>query len=153
MCASPILAAFTREPIDEGPLLSFLGDPGSGARVTFTGTVRDTSRGRRVTRLEYEAYEEMALPALRTLLEEAAGRWGLRRAAVVHRLGPAAPGETSVWIGVASPHRAAAFEACRHLIDAIKAAVPIWKKECYDDGYSCVEGEEAPFQRGGDHRQ
>ena len=109
--------------------------------VTFTGTVRDHHQGRRVRGLSYDAYEAMALPLLEEIATGARERYALSRVVVVHRLGDMAVGEASVFIGVASPHREEGFAACRYLIDAIKAQVPIWKKEFYDDGSAWIEGD------------
>ena len=84
--------------------------------------------------IEYEAYRPMAILKMREILEAAAGRWPIVRACAVHRVGRVAPGETSVVIAVSAEHRAAAFEACRFLIDEIKRDVPIWKVEVFADG-------------------
>ena len=114
--------------------------PASGAVVTFLGTVRETSRGRKVVALEYEAYPEMALRALRGIAREALARWDLGDVAIVHRVGRLRPGEASVGIAVAAGHRGATFEACRFIIERIKATVPVWKREVYEDGAAWVEG-------------
>jgi molybdopterin synthase catalytic subunit len=114
--------------------------PAAGAVVTFLGAVRETSRGRRVVALEYEAYPEMALRVLRGIAQEALQRWELGDVAIVHRIGRLRPGEASVGIAVAAGHRGPAFEACRFIIERIKAAAPIWKKEIYQAGEAWVEG-------------
>jgi molybdopterin synthase catalytic subunit len=126
-----------REPID---LLALHGvAPKDGALCLFVGIVRDENGGRPVQRLEYEAYEEMALPLMAEIEAEVRERWPVTEVRMVHRLGPLAIGEASVAVAVASPHRAEAFAACRHAIDTLKARVPIWKKEFYADGAVWLE--------------
>src|SRR6266849_1823993 len=120
------------EPIDLTALQAT--DSADGALCLFVGVVRDHNEGRRVLRIEYEAYEEMALPLLEKIAAECRERWRVTDVRVVHRLGPLASGEASVAVAVASPHRREAFEACRYAIDTLKATVPIWKKEFYADG-------------------
>jgi MoaE-MoaD fusion protein len=123
-----------RSPIDIAALQAAVADPGAGAVATFVGTTRNENSGRRVLRLEYEAYESMALSEMRKLAEEAGGRFGIIRAAITHRIGVVEIGEASVAIAVAAAHRAEAFDACRFLIDRIKEIVPIWKKEHFEGG-------------------
>ncbi len=113
---------------------------GAGGIVTFTGVVRDNARGKRVRALEYDAYPEMAESEMARIATEVARRWPESGVALVHRIGPLAIGECSVAVVVACPHRAEAFEACRYAIDTLKASVPIWKKELYEDGQEWVEG-------------
>jgi len=115
-----------------------------GAVCIFDGIVRDNTRGRRTLYLDYEAYREMALEQMRGLAAEAVARFGVRDVAMVHRLGRLEVGETSVLIVVASAHRAAAFDACRWLIDTLKKTVPIWKKETFADGAVWADGEAFP---------
>lgn len=138
---SGLFVALTREPVAADRLATSLIAPDCGAVVTFTGTVRDHHQGRRVKGLTYDAYEAMALPLLQEIATAARDRYALSRVVVVHRLGDMAVGEASVFIGAASPHREEGFAACRFLIDAIKAQVPIWKKEFYDDGSAWIEGD------------
>jgi molybdopterin synthase catalytic subunit len=121
-----------REPIDLAALTATT--PQDGALCLFVGVVRNENRGRPVVRLEYEAYEEMALPLMRQIAAEARKRHPVTLVRLVHRLGPLAIGEASVAVAVASPHRGEAFQACRYAIDTLKAEVPIWKKEFYADG-------------------
>jgi molybdopterin synthase catalytic subunit len=102
--------------------------------------VRNKNGGRPVRHLEYEAYEEMALPLMQEIAREARGRWPVTEVRIVHRLGRLEIGETSVAVAVTAPHRGAAFEACRYAIDTLKATVPIWKKEFYADGAVWLEG-------------
>ena len=105
-----------------------------GAVVTFTGAVRDATRGRKVVRLEYEAYAPMAERMFERIAAEAKERWPGSRLAIVHRVGTLLPGELAVVIAASAPHREAAFEACRHAIERLKQDAPIWKKELYADG-------------------
>ena len=134
----------TREPIAVEALLAALAGPSDGAVATFSGVVRDNQDGRAVDHLEYEAHEPMAEMQIAQLGWDAAGRWGLSSVCVQHRLGPMAIGEVSVFIGVAAPHRGEALEACRWLIDTLKAEVPIFKKEYYRDGGTNWVGEPVP---------
>ncbi len=135
-----------RQKIDPGPIVASLERPEDGAVVIFDGIVRGHSRGRRTTHLEYEAYEEMALKQMRALAAEALERFEVRDVALVHRLGRLEIGESSVFIAVFSEHRAAAFEACRYLIDTLKRTVPIWKKEYFEDGAVWADGEPFPAE-------
>lgn len=121
-----------REPIDLTALHATSG--ADGALCLFVGVVRNENGGRAVLRLEYEAYEEMALTLMAEIEAEVRERWPVTDVRLVHRLGPLAIGEASVAVAVASPHRAEAFAAGRHAIDTLKAKVPIWKKEYYADG-------------------
>jgi len=115
-----------------------------GAVCVFEGIVRNHSRGRETLYLEYEAYREMALEQMQGLAAEAVTQFGVRDVALLHRLGRLEVGECSVLVVVASAHRAAAFEACRWLIDTLKKQVPIWKKETFVDGAEWVDGEAFP---------
>lgn len=120
--------------------------PEDGAIVIFDGVVRNNSRGRPTLYLDYEAYESMALEKLRELATEARERFPIRNVALVHRLGRIEIGESSVLIAVFSAHRAAAFDACRWLIDTLKKTVPIWKKEYFEDGAVWSDGEPFPAE-------
>ena len=100
----------------------------------FVGVVRNENGGREVRYLEYEAYEEMALPLMEEIEREARAKWPVSDVRIAHRLGQIQIGEASVVVAIASPHRAEAFAACRYAIDTLKARVPIWKKEFYADG-------------------
>jgi molybdopterin synthase catalytic subunit len=106
--------------------------------------VRDNTRGRRTLFLDYEAYEAMALPQMKSLAAQAQARFAVRDSAIVHRLGRLEIGETSVLIVVAAANRAAAFDACRWIIDTLKKTVPIWKKEYFEDGAVWADGEAFP---------
>lgn len=136
--------SITRTVIDQHALLSVIPQGEDGALVVFEGVVRNHSRGRRTLFLEYEAYEEMARREMDSLVSQALSNFAVRDARIVHRLGRLEIGETSVLIVVASAHRAAAFEACRWLIDTLKRTVPIWKKEYFEDGAVWADGEPFP---------
>jgi|SRR6185437_3202426 len=135
-----------REPIDAGVLVSAVKEGEAGAVAVFDGIVRNNTRGRRTLYLDYEAYESMALSQMQGLARDAQERFGVRRVALVHRLGRLQVGETSVLIAVASAHRAQAFDACRWMIDTLKKTVPIWKKEWFEDGAVWADGEPFPEQ-------
>lgn len=126
--------AIGRERIDVAALERAVANPAAGAIVTFAGTTRRENAGRRVIRLEYEAYEPMALAEMRKLAQAAGERWKIVRIAIQHRIGFVEIGETSVAIAVAAAHRAEAFAACRFAIDRLKEVVPVWKKEYFDGG-------------------
>ncbi len=121
-------------PIDPAGVTAAVTHPGSGATVTFIGTTRDHNDGRRVIRLEYEAYPEMALAEMRRIGDTVRQRWPIERIAIVHRIGVVPLGEASVVIAVSAGHRRAAFEACHFTIDRLKEVVPIWKKEHFEGG-------------------
>lgn len=114
--------------------------PGSGGLVTFIGSVRDMSEGKSVTRLEYEAYEPMALDKLRQVAHEAEQRWPIHALAIQHRLGRLDIGDDAVIVAVACAHRGEAFAACQYVIDRLKEIVPIWKKEFGEGGEVWVGG-------------
>ena len=137
-------AAIVRDKIDTQSLLHQIKKPEDGAAVVFEGVVRNHTRGRRTLYLDYEAYEEMALKQMEALAGQSVSQFTVRDVAIVHRLGRLQVGETSVAIVVASAHRAAAFEACRWLIDTLKRTVPIWKKEYFEDGAVWADGEPFP---------
>lgn len=129
-----------REPIPAAELVASVKAPGDGAVVVFDGIVRDNSKGRATLYLEYEAYEPMALRTLREIASQMRQQFAVDRVALVHRLGRLEVGESSVLIAVSAAHRAAAFEACRFAIEAVKHSAPIWKKEYFADGAVWVEG-------------
>ena len=134
----------TRIKIDAQAILEEIKSPEDGAVSSFDGIVRNNTRGRRTLYLEYEAYEEMALKQMESLAGEALDKFGVRDVRIVHRLGRLEIGETSVFIAVASAHRAAAMDACRWLIDTLKKSVPVWKKEYFQDGAVWADGEPFP---------
>lgn len=124
----------TSEPLDLAALRRAVSDPHAGAVAVFEGTVRNHHQGRAVLRLEYEAHTAVAEKEGNRIVSEAVKRFGLDHAEAVHRVGVLAIEESAVIVVVSSAHRAAAFEACRFIIDEIKHRVPIWKKEYYRDG-------------------
>lgn len=130
-----------RERIDSERIVFGRKAPEDGAVVVFDGIVRNHSGGRSTLYLEYEAYEPMALKKMREIASGMRRNFSIHRVAMVHRLGRLEIGETSVLIAVSSPHRLAAFDACRYAIDRLKKQVPIWKKEYFADGAVWVEGE------------
>ena len=149
--ARGVLLEFTDSPIDAAliaHLLEATQSPGDGAQAVFIGRTRETSgtpapgqeadaarhSGQRVLRLDYEAYESMALAVFEAIAAEVGERFGVERMAILHRTGPVVVGEVSVAIVVATPHRDAAFDACRYAIDELKARAPIWKAEQFENG-------------------
>jgi molybdopterin converting factor subunit 1 len=139
-------ATIVRDAIDAQGVLDRVKRGEDGAAVMFEGVVRNQTRGRRTLYLDYEAYEEMALQQMEELAAQALKQFQIREVALVHRLGRLEIGETSVLIVVASAHRAAAFDACRWLIDTLKRTVPIWKKEYFGDGAVWADGEPFPAE-------
>ena len=129
-------------PIDVEGLRAALADPACGAVLVFLGTVRDHHAGRRVAELTYDAYRPMALRSLARIAGELEGAAAGLRLGIVHRLGRVPVGEASVGIAVASPHRAAAYEASRQALERLKREVPIWKRERYEDGETAWREEE-----------
>jgi MoaE-MoaD fusion protein len=138
------LYQLVREPIDMAALVRHVRAPGDGAIVTFDGFVRDHSHGRPTLYLDYEAYESMAIAKIQEIGAAIHERFPIHCVAIVHRLGRLQMGETSVFIAVSSPHRPAAFDACRYAIDTLKRTVPIWKKEYFEDGAVWADGELPP---------
>jgi len=138
------LILLVHEAIDASALVDHVRTGGDGAIVTFDGCVRNQSHGRRTLYLNYEAYESMALAKMREIAAEVHTKFQIDRVAIAHRLGRLEIGETSVFIAVSAPHRAAAFEACRFAIDTLKHSVPIWKKEYFEDGAVWADGELPP---------
>jgi MoaE-MoaD fusion protein len=134
------MVSLTAEPIEVSRLRELLIRPEDGAVVVFEGVARNHARGRKVSALEYRAYEGMAVKKLEEVRALCLQRFPVRDVEIVHRTGRLLPGECSVVIVVLSAHRAEAFEACRFAIDTIKRIVPIWKKEFYEDGEVWIEG-------------
>jgi len=140
----------TRTSIVFDRLVRAVRDPRAGAIVTFLGTTRNQNAGRRVVRLEYEAYTRMAVSEMRRLAAEARRRWPLRRVAMAHRIGTVPVGQASVAIAVSAAHRAEAFAACHWLIDRLKEIVPIWKREHFRGGQVWIGPQQgAPARRAG----
>ena len=121
----------------------------NGAVVTFLGTTRDHADGKTVVRLEYEAYDEMALKEMEKIRLELLSKYGIQDMAIAHRIGRVDIGEISLVVAVASPHRKEAFHACHEAVDVLKERVPIWKKEYFQDGHhwvACEDHEPTPVQ-------
>lgn len=121
-------------PLDTQSCIDWVKSPESGGIDVFIGTVRDTTKGKQVFRLDFEAYEPMALSEMKKIAETAVARWPVNKILIHHRTGPLPIGEIAVIIAVSAAHRDAAFEACRYAIDTLKQTVPIWKKEVFEDG-------------------
>jgi molybdopterin synthase catalytic subunit len=136
--------ALSAGPISVGELTDGLNER-TGAIVTFEGRVRETNEGRRVTRLHYDAYPEMADGVLSDIVRRAHAAHPLVAVRVVHRTGTRVVGETAVAVAVAAEHRAQAFDAARFVIEAVKEELPVWKREEYEDGSTrWLGGEPAP---------
>ena len=136
----------TTEPIDVGAVARRVVLPACGATVTLDGYAREWTRGRRTLHLVYEAYAPMAIREMARLGQQAHEKFEIAHIGIVHRTGRVNIGETSVVIAVSAPHRRAAFEACEWAIRELKRAVPIWKKEFFEDGEVWVEGEGSSTQ-------
>jgi molybdopterin synthase catalytic subunit len=129
------LIGVTAEPLSERAVAEAVADPGAGAVAIFSGVVREQTGGRGVKFLEYEAHASMAATKMEEIAARVRARWpGVKKVAMVHRIGRLEIGESSVLIAVSSPHRGEAFEACRFAIDTLKETVPVWKKEYFEDG-------------------
>ena len=128
--------SFAHEALSAEEVRQRVIDSSSGAYVAFEGWVRDHNEGRRVLRLEYEAFERLGLKEGEKIMREAEQRFGVDRAWCAHRLGQLEIGDMAVIVGVSSAHRSEAFAACRYIIDEVKHRVPIWKKEHYEEGDS-----------------
>jgi len=128
--------SITSQAIDLLALREQLADPACGGYVQFEGWVRDHNEGRQVLRLEYEVYEPLAVKEGERILAEAVLRFGVGRAAAIHRSGMLELSDVAVVVGVSSAHRGEAFDACRYIIDQLKTRLPIWKKEHYASGVS-----------------
>jgi molybdopterin synthase catalytic subunit len=124
------------DPIDVGPVVAFVSASAVGGIDVFLGTTRDEidAQGRKLVALDYEAYAPMALQQMKDLAAKARARWPIVRLAILHRIGRVELTRASVIIAVSTPHRGEAFEACRWMIDTLKAEVPIWKREVWEDG-------------------
>jgi molybdopterin synthase catalytic subunit len=120
--------------LDIQSCIDWVSTPECGGIDVFIGTVRNATKGKAVTRLEFEAYEAMALSEMKKIAEQVLIKWPVQRIAIHHRVGVLAIGEIPVVIAVSAAHRDAAFDACRYAIDTLKQKVPIWKKEVFEDG-------------------
>jgi molybdopterin synthase catalytic subunit len=121
-------------PLDISSCIDWVRSKECGGIDIFIGTVRDITKNKRVVRLEFEAYEKMAISEMKKIADDALQKWTVQKILIHHRVGILEPGEIPVIIAVAAAHRDAAFVACRYIIDTLKQTVPIWKKEIFDDG-------------------
>ena len=121
-------------PLNIQSCFDWIMSPDSGGIDVFIGIVRNATKSKAVLRLEFEAYEPMALAEMEKIVQQAFEKWPVQRALIHHRTGVLQVGEVPVIIAVSAAHRAAAFEACRYIIDTLKQSVPIWKKEIFEDG-------------------
>ncbi len=128
--------AFSSSALTPEQYRAALQDPAAGGYASFEGWVRNHNEGLEVRRLEYEAFEALAIKEGQVIVNEAIERFGVIKAACIHRVGSLEIGDLAVWVGVSSRHRGEAFEACRYIIDEVKHRVPIWKKEYYINGDS-----------------
>lgn len=143
--------AVSGEPLDPARVIALVSHAGAGAIDLFIGAVRDHNDGRAVSKLEYEAYEGMAVREMQRIGEAIEREIPGARVAVVHRVGALAVGELAVVCAASAPHRGEAFRACRRLIDEVKASVPVWKREHGPDGPYWVGWEDARCAHPHDH--
>lgn len=121
-------------PLHVDTCSAFVASDEVGGSTVFIGTVRNQTKGKRVLRLDFEAYAPMAISEMRKIAEQACEKWPVKKMAIHHRTGSLAVGEIAVIIAVSAAHRKATFEACQYAIDTLKETVPIWKKEIFEDG-------------------
>lgn len=121
-------------PLNIQACIDWVMSPESGGIDVFIGTVRNATKGKTVVQLEFEAYEKMALTEMEKIAAQAGSQWLVQKLLIHHRTGILSIGEVPVIIAVSAPHRDAAFQACRYVIDTLKQTVPIWKKEIFEDG-------------------
>lgn len=133
------MIAIADSPINIQECIDAAQSERAGAVDVFIGTVRNHNKDKSVVRLEFETYDSMAVKKMQELADEAQARWNTEKIVMVHRKGVLSIGDVAVVIAVATPHRAASFEACKWLIDTLKQVVPIWKKEVYDSGEEWLE--------------
>jgi molybdopterin synthase catalytic subunit len=128
----------TDQPLDINQITQLAHSPDAGAVNVFVGTVRANTQAKKVMRLEYEAYEPMAVSEIQKIMDVAKLKWPVKKIAVSHRVGILTVGEVAVVVAVATPHRKESFEACQFIIDSLKQTVPIWKKEIFEGGEEWV---------------
>lgn len=131
---SRINVALTKEALNLQSVAALVESEAAGGTCIFVGTVRNTTKGKQVVGLEFEAYEPMALSEMQKIADTACDRWPIVKVVIHHRIGALGIGEIPVIIGISAGHRKAAFEACAYCIDTLKETVPIWKKEIFEDG-------------------
>ena len=135
------MVALTHTPIDIEQIIRAISTSRSGGINVFIGTVRNHSQGKRVRELEYSAYVPMAERLMAEIEKEIRGKWIVDGVALVHRIGILKIGDVAVVTAISAAHRNEAFEACRYAIDRVKAVVPIWKKEHFEEGLAWVVGQ------------
>ncbi len=137
--------AIQHEELDAGAVARFLYHPKAGGVDLFCGTTRQWTKEKETLELSYECYKPLAIKEMQALINKARAQWPVEKACMLHRLGVVPVAEASVIVGVSTPHRADAFDACRFLIDQLKVQVPIWKREHYADGSTeWVQGASLP---------
>jgi len=122
------------EPLNVQRAIDHVSDGSVGGIDVFIGTVRDSTKGKKVVALEFEAYEKMAISEFEKIVRQAKEKWPIQKIAILHAIGKKKIGDLAVVIAVSAAHRDAAFMACRYIIDTLKQTVPIWKKEIFEDG-------------------
>lgn len=122
------------ETLDIQACINWIMSPESGGIDVFIGTVRNATKGKTVLKLDFEAYEPMAITEMQKIAGQAFDKWPVQKILIHHRTGELKVGEVPVVIAVSAAHRDAAFDACRYIIDTLKQTVPIWKKEAFEDG-------------------
>lgn len=135
----------TEKPLSADRMIRLVSNPRAGAVLTFVGTVREWTEGKRTLYLEYEAYQPMAEKKMKEIADEIRRRWPDARVAMAHRVGRLEIGEISVIIAAAAPHRGEAFAAGRYAIERLKEIVPIWKKEVWADGSEWKGPQKGPW--------
>jgi len=141
----PEFFTVTSDPLSADDVMSKVRHPHYGAINLFVGTVRELTQGKRTVHLEYEAYAPMAVKMMERIAEEIGERWPGTRVAMSHRVGVLGIEEAAVIIAVATPHRAASYEAGRYAIERLKEIVPVWKKEIWEDGTSWIGHQQGPW--------
>ncbi len=128
------MVEITDSPINIDKVIKSVTSENAGAIDVFIGTVRNKTKGKPVVKLDFEAYEPMAIAEMRKIVNIAKQKWSIEKIAVVHRVGLLEIGDVPVVIAVSTPHRKDSFDACQFVIDTLKETVPIWKKEIFEDG-------------------
>ncbi|MEN8250074.1 MAG: molybdenum cofactor biosynthesis protein MoaE [Bacteroidota bacterium] len=128
----------TERQLNTSEIISMVESDNSGSINVFIGTVRNYTKGKEVIRLEFEAYESMAIKEMQKIIDEVKKRWPINHIVIHHRVGALNIGDIPVVIAVSTPHRKDGFEACQFAIDTLKETVPIWKKEIFEDGEEWV---------------
>jgi molybdopterin synthase catalytic subunit len=132
------MTEITDKPIDVHKIIKAVESDDAGALNVFIGTVRSKTSGKKVVRLDYEAYEPMAKKEIEKIVQLATKKWGIKKWAVSHRVGTLTVGEVAVVVAISTAHRKESFEACQFIINSLKQTVPIWKKEIFEDGEEWV---------------